>query len=359
MEAQMITDRQLWNDFVQSSACCNITQSYEWGDLAGYVGKKEALRIGVVDSSGKLCAAMLVLVADAPIIKQRYFYAPRGPVIDDPDSPALGVLLDYTRFWARKQNAFMLKVEPGVEDHNLPWLAALRHHGFRINPHHAHIRHEWVLNIIPSEASLLSQMKPKWRYNIRLAERKGVTIRRGIGTDDLDTFYELYTTTSQRDRFVINKKAYYADFLHLYGKTDQAILLLAEHEGIPIAGAVMAHVGPWCYYMYGASSNEQRERMPNHLIQWTGIQWAKSKGCYYYNFRGIPEVLEEGRELWGVYTFKRGFGGFPIHSLATHDLVYQPLIYEVYKNLLHIKRQRDEHQRQKIEANLALARRRG
>lgn len=94
--------------------------------------------------------------------------------------------------------------------------------------------------------------------------------------------------------------------------------------------------------MYGASANEQRERMPNHLLQWTSMQWAKSHGCSFYNFRGIPDVLQEGQELWGVYTFKRGFGGFPMRSLESHELVYNPLVYGAYRKLLEIKRWRDE-----------------
>lgn len=94
--------------------------------------------------------------------------------------------------------------------------------------------------------------------------------------------------------------------------------------------------------MYGASSNEHRNLMPNHLLQWTGMQWAKSHGCWYYNFRGIPDVLEEGQELWGVYVFKQGFGGCALRFLETHDLVYQPLVYGVYLRLLEMKRKRDE-----------------
>jgi lipid II:glycine glycyltransferase (peptidoglycan interpeptide bridge formation enzyme) len=84
-------------------------------------------------------------------------------------------------------------------------------------------------------------------------------------------------------------------------------------------------------------------------LQWNGIQWAKSHGCEYYNFRGIPEILEEGQELWGVYIFKRGFGGYPMRFLETHDLVYQPLIYSIYMRLLEVKRKRDERKRKKIE----------
>jgi len=348
MEARIITDRQQWNDFVTASACCNITQSYEWGELGPHLGA-QTMRVGVLDDDGKLCAAMLFLIVRAPIIHRLYFYAVRGPVIDDPSSPALPVLLNFVKAEARKQGAFMLKVEPSVDDEDERWLLALQQLGFRPNPYSVHIRNEWVLNIQPEEKEILAGMKEKWRYNIRLAGRKGVTVRRGEGQADLDAFYKIYETTSERDQFFIHNKAFYEEIMRLYGKDDRFALFLAEYEGQPIAGIIVLRYGRWSWYMYGASSNEQRNLMPNHLLQWNGMQWAKSHGCWYYNFRGIPDILEEGQELWGVYVFKRGFGGYAIRALETHDLVYQPLVYNVYARLLEVKRKRDE-KRQHREA---------
>lgn len=370
MQAKIMSNCRQWDDFVAASPCCNITQSYAWGDLAPHLGASEALRVGVVDDAGQLCAAMLILVQRAPVLNATYFYAPRGPIIDDPGSPALTVLLNFVRAQARKRDAFMLKVEPrvptrspgdedscrvveqitGHTDGDVRWLAALQRHGFRVNPHAMHIRHEWVLDIRPDEKALLAAMKEKWRYNIRLAARKGVTVRRGSGTSDLDTFYRLYETTSERDQFFIHDRSHYEDVMRLYSEGDRAALFLAEYEGQAIAGTIVLYLGRWSWYMYGASSNAHRERMPNHLLQWNGMQWAKSKGCWYYNFRGIPDILEEGQELWGVYVFKRGFGGFAMRSLATHDLVYQPLIYEAYRRLLDVKRWRDERRCRKAAA---------
>jgi lipid II:glycine glycyltransferase (peptidoglycan interpeptide bridge formation enzyme) len=341
MEAHIITDRRAWNDFVASSLRCNIAQSYEWGELLPYLGD-DALHIGVVDAGGKLCAAMLILVARAPILDATYFYAPRGPVIDDPNSPAMTVLLNFVKAEARKRHAFMLIVEPGVQDGNAVWLSALRHYGFHTTPFAKHMRHEWILDISPGEQAILKNMKEKWRYNIRLATRKGITVRRGCGPEDFNAFYRLYITTSDRDQFFIHPKAFYEEVLHLYEPGDHAALFLAEYEGKPIAGTIILWMGAWSWYMYGASANEQRERMPNHLLQWTSMQWAKSHGCTYYNFRGIADLLEEGQELWGVYTFKRGFGGFPMRSLESHELVYNPLVYGAYRKLLEIKRWRDE-----------------
>ena len=348
MQARIITDRQQWNDFVAASQCCNITQSYEWAELAPHLEAK-ALRIGVVDDNGTLRAALLLLVTRAPVLRRTYFYAPRGPIIDDPDSPAMDVLLDYVLVEAHQRGAFMLKIEPSVPDGNDQWLVALRKRGFRPNPYAVHVRNEWVLDLRPAENEILAGMKEKWRYNVRLAGRKGVTVRRGEGQTDLDTFYHIYETTSERDQFFIHNKQHYEDVLRLYSDGDRAALFLAEHEGKAIAGIIVLRLGRWSWYMYGASSNEQRNLMPNHLLQWTAMQWAKSHDCWYYNFRGIPDILEEGQELWGVYLFKRGFGGYAMRFLETHDLVYQPLIYKLYMRLLGMKRKRDAKERKKVE----------
>jgi lipid II:glycine glycyltransferase (peptidoglycan interpeptide bridge formation enzyme) len=348
MQARIITDRQQWNDFVAASECCNITQSYEWAELAPHLGA-EALRIGVVDDNGKLCAAMLLLITRAPLLRRSYFYAARGPIIDDPDSPAMDVLLNYVLAEAHQRSAFMLKIEPSVPDGNDQWLVALRKRGFRPNPYAVHVRNEWVLDLRPGEKEILAGMKEKWRYNVRLAGRKGVTVRRGEGQTDLDTFYRIYETTSERDQFFIHNKQHYEDVLRLYSDGDRVALFLAEYEGKAIAGILVLRLGRWSWYMYGASANEQRNLMPNHLLQWTAMQWAKSHDCWYYNFRGIPDVLEEGQELWGVYLFKRGFGGYPLRFLETHDLVYQPLIYKLYMRLLGMKRRRDERERRRVE----------
>lgn len=241
----------------------------------------------------------------------------------------------------------MLKIEPSVPDGDEQWLAALRRHNFRSNPYAVHLRHEWVLDIQPDEKTLLANMKEKWRYNIRLAGRKGVTIRRGQGDADFDAFYRIYETTKERDQFFIHNKEHYRNVLRLFSKGEHAALFLAEYNGEVIAATIVLWLGRWSWYMYGASSNEQRERMPNHLLQWTGIQWAKEQGCWYYNFRGISDILEEGQELWGVYLFKRGFGGYAMRSLITHDLIYQPLVYVAYRRMLDIKRWQDERRHRK------------
>ena len=232
MEARLISDRQRWNDFVARSASCPITQSYEWGELARSIGA-QALRVGVVDNGGALCAAMLVFITQVPVLHRTFLYAPRGPIINDPDSPAMTALLDFVRVQAHRHGAFLLKVEPGVAHENRCWLTALQRRGFRANPYPLHVRSEWVLDIRPDEQELLANMQAKWRYNVRLAARKGVSIRRGEGLTDLDTFYQLYQQTSQRDRFFIHSKDHYHAIMRLYGEGDRAALAGVPRSRLP------------------------------------------------------------------------------------------------------------------------------
>ncbi len=337
MQVEIIADRERWNRFIESQATGNITQTWEWAELGAHLGS-QALRLGAVED-GEIRAALLLIAEKAPVVGQPYFYAPRGPVCDDPNSPALAALFAHTRTLARTHGAFMLKVEPNVNDGDQAWLDALRRLGLRRNPFATHPRRSWALDITPDEQTLLAHMKEKWRYNIRLAGRKGVTVRETLAEADFETFYTLYRETAERDGIFIHEKRHYDDFLRLYGERDAATLLLAEYEGQPIAALIVARCGPVATYMFGASSNRERNRMPNHLLQWTAICWARARGCRIYDFRAIAEVLEPGEDMYSLYTYKQGFGGFSLFTLETHDLVFQPTVYWAYMRALRMKRQ--------------------
>src|SRR5947208_5178233 len=150
----------------------------------------------------------------------------------------MDILLDYILAEAHKRGAFMLKIEPSVPDGNNQWLVALRKRGFRPNPYAVQVRNEWVLDLRPAEKDILAGMKEKWRYNVRLAGRKGVIVRRGEGQADLDRFYRIYETTSERDQFFIHKKQHYEDIMRLYSDEDKAALFLAEYEGKASADSI-------------------------------------------------------------------------------------------------------------------------
>ena len=339
IQVEVVTDREAWNRFVEARPTGNITQTFEWGEL-GHADEGGCLRLGAY-ANGNLVGAMLVIIERAPLLRRPYFYVPRGPVVDDPTGPALAALCSRAAEEAKQRGAFMLKVEPNVPDADATWITALGKLGFRHNPHATHPRRSWVLDITPTEEQLLAGMKEKWRYNVRLSMRKGVQVREASSEADIDTFYALYQETAARDGIWIHPKEHYAKFLRLYGERDAAVLLLAEYEGQPIAGLIAAKCGPVTTYMFGVSSNRERNRMPNHLLQWTAIRWAKARGCTLYDFRAIAEVLDPSEDMYSLYTYKQGYGGRSFLALASHDLPYSPPLYWLYSRLLGVKRGRD------------------
>ncbi|HEV2237542.1 MAG TPA: peptidoglycan bridge formation glycyltransferase FemA/FemB family protein [Ktedonobacterales bacterium] len=336
MQVRVITDREQWNRYVESAATGYITQTYEWGELGNHLGD-QIVRLGALDGD-ELCGAMVVMIAPMAPLGRRYLYVPRGPVVDDPDSPALAALVAEARRLARRTGAFMLKVEPNVPDGDPRWLAALARLGFRRNAFATHPRRSWVVDVRPSEEQLLKGMKMTWRQNIRAAPRKGVVVREAAGGADLATWYGLYQETATRDGFAIHPQAYYADVLNLYRQRGAAVHYLAEYEGTAIAGLIVARCGPVATSMFSASSNTHRERRPNHLLQWTGMRWAKAQGCALYDFRAIAEVLAPTEPDYSLYTYKEGFGGYSVLTLQGHDLPYNLPLYWAYRRSLALKR---------------------
>ena len=166
---------------------------------------------------------------------------------------------------------------------------------------------------------LLAAMKPKWRYNVRLAARRGVTVRKG-GLADLPLLYGMYAETASRDGFVARPEAYYRDAWGAFVEAGLAQPLIAEVKGEPVAMVIVFRFAGRAWYMYGASRAAHRDKMPNHLLQWEAMQWAKAQSCTVYDMWGAPDVLEASDPLWGVYRFKQGFGGEFVRHIGAWDL---------------------------------------
>jgi lipid II:glycine glycyltransferase (peptidoglycan interpeptide bridge formation enzyme) len=166
----------------------------------------------------------------------------------------------------------------------------------------------------------MARQKQKTRYNIRLAARKGVSVRQG-DLADLPAWYALFELTARRDGFTIHSLDYYRTVLEELGARNMAALLLAHHEGDLLAGIIVFLLGAKAQYMYGASSNQKRNLMAPYLLQWEGMRWARERGALIYDLWGIPDRLEESEDLWGVYRHKRGYGGEMVRYIGAFDLV--------------------------------------
>lgn len=314
-----------WNDFLTKFPNAHLLQMGEWGELKKDFGWNPVRFI----LDGEVGAQIL------------FRRLPLGLTLGYMPKPVDGGqwTVDSDKFWhevdliCKKNRAVFLKVEPDIWDDESPdtWHVTLR-----TSPHNIQPPRTVIVSIKEDEEQILARMKPKCRYNIRLAEKKGVTVRTW---DDIVSFHEMMTVTGGRDKFGVHSKEYYQRAYDLFHPKGMCELLLAEYEGKPLASLMVFVNGKRAWYVYGASNNEERNRMPTYLIQWEAIRWAKARGCEEYDLWGVPDENEETLEaqfekrsdgLWGVYRFKRGFGGEVKRAAQALDRVYNPLLYWLY-----------------------------
>jgi lipid II:glycine glycyltransferase (peptidoglycan interpeptide bridge formation enzyme) len=272
-------------------------------------------------------------------------YVPRGPVLDWAAPEARAEALAGLERLARRERAILIKIDPdvavcrGIPGDERPQPAGqalqaeLKQRGWVFSPNPVQFRNTAKLDLRPSEDNLLAGMKQKTRYNLRLAERKGVRVRPGT-VGDLDVLYRLYAETAARDGFVIRPEAYYHDAWGSFMAAGLALPFVAEVEAEPVAALVVFQYARTALYMYGMSRAAHREKMPNHLLQWEAMRWAKAQGCKTYDFWGAPEALTEQDLMWGVWKFKEGFGGEFVQGIGAWDYAPSPALYRLYSTVL-------------------------
>ncbi len=325
-------EKDRFNGFVSQGAKSHILQSYQWGEVKAGTGWVP-LRL-VVEDQGEIVAAATILERRVPIIGKKIFYAPRGPVLDYSNRQLFDFVLDEIAKIARQRGAFVFKLDPDIPSSDTSLDAYLREKGFQSQSNQdfdgIQPRYVFRMDISPDADVLLADMHSKTRYNLRLAQRKGVAIKDNCTRDDLAPFYEILKVTADRDEFLIRSFVYFEMIWDHLIEEGLAKLFMADYEGEYIAGTLAFIFGDKCWYIYGASSNEHRNKMPNYLLQWTMIQWAKENGCTMYDFRGVPGNLTEDNPLYGLYRFKKGFGAEYVEFIGEYDLVYSSFWYSLY-----------------------------
>jgi len=323
------TEREQWNEFVTKSPFCSILQSYEWGELKARFGW-QPIRI-ILENEGKIQAGISILKREIPLIKHSLFYAPRGPIIDFSDKEMIHCLLDVVEKEADRKHAISLKIDPEIPEENSQALANLKSLGFEKSFKQVQPRATYLLDLCPDEDQILMSFEEKTRYNIRLAAKKGVVVKEDASEKGISAFYELYRATAKRDKFLIHPPAYYRAIGDIIFKAGQGANFIAYYEGKPIAAVIIFAFGKKIWYMYGASASEYRNVMPNHLIHWEVIKWAKSKGYEEYDLWGIPARPHDDHPLNGVYRFKKGFKGKLVKYIGAYDFPYSPLFFHAFE----------------------------
>jgi peptidoglycan pentaglycine glycine transferase (the first glycine) len=314
-----------WSSFLAEHPATHLLQAGEWGGLKSAFGW-EAVHIVEAETGAQILFRSLPLGFT-------FAYLPKGPVTTSSPRPGFWSSVDRA---CRNRRAVFLKVEPdGWEGESLP--SIFKQQAFVPSRQHIQPRSTLVVDLHGSESDIFNRMKPKTRYNIRLAGRKEVAVQ---PSNDIEAFYRVMTVTGQREQFHVHSLEYYRRAYELFYSKGMCELFMANYQGRTLATLMVFAYGKQAYYFYGASSDEERNRKATYPLQWEAIRWAHAHGCAEYDMWGIPDEATdveedeaEAREdgLWGVYRFKRGFGGSIKRAIPAMDRVYNPLLYKLYQ----------------------------
>ena len=318
-------------------------QSWTWGAFKSRWGWSMTPLL-MVDEQHRPVASALVLRRQLPRLPLSILYVPQGPTLDVGNGQLREKVLDGLQAYARRQKALFLKIDPPIADGHgavevtrdplgAAWQASLATRGWRYSASQIQFPNTVTIDLTQPEATLLAAMKQKTRYNIRLAERKGVVVRNATAAD-FPLIAAMYRETAARGAFAIRPEAYYLDAWRSFQEAGMLHGLVATYDDAPLAAVLLVRSGETVTYMYGASNERERQRMPAYLLQWAALRWAQSQGCKTYDLWGAPTQFDETDMLWGVWRFKRGFNGSVIRHIGAWDYPVRPIGYWGYASLM-------------------------
>lgn len=340
-----------WNALIAQLPNPHFLQASEWAQVKANYGWQPMPFVW--EENGEIVAAAMILKRALPIrgfaARLSVLYAPKGPLMDwENESLRERVLGDLQNF-AKKQGAIFLKIDPDVvlgtgipesENEQVNPVGqklqfALTQRGWRYSDDQIQFRNTVLIDLAISEEDILARMKQKTRYNIRLAGRKGVSMR--VGTSgDWPMLYKMYAETSVRDGFSIRDEQYYKTVWQRFSESENPTCepLIAEVDGEDVAAIFVFYFAERAYYVYGMSTTKHRNKMPTYLLQWEAMKRAKERGCTVYDLWGAPEIFDESDSMWGVFRFKQGLGGEVVRTLGAWDYAPNPLWYKLYTEVI-------------------------
>ena len=322
------SDEEEYTRFLENHERCNFQQSLEWSKV------KTSWKTEVIlaeDSSKKIIGSLMVWVRKIPIFGN-IMYSARGPVCDIHNIEVLKQLTEGAKELAKKYNAIVLRIEPDIKSDDITFKDIMLNLGYQIKDDAKNFRDEIQPRFVfrldikdKTEDEIFAGFHQKTRYNVRLATRKGVTIKEGT-KEDLKEFHKIMVTTGIRDGFITRPLSY---FEKMYDELapQHMKLLMAYYDDKPISGVIPIMYGNKTWYLYGASSNEHRNLMPNYLLQWEMIKMALQRKSDIYDFRGVPGLADDSN---GLYRFKKGFGAEYTEFVGEVYYPFKGLTYSMY-----------------------------
>jgi len=322
-----------YNEFLAKHDRCNFQQSIEWAKVKS--NWKNEIVI-VENDNGEIIGSLSVLIRKIPIFGNM-IYSPRGPVCDIHNKKVLEELTNGLRELAKKYNVFVLKIEPDIKSDDTEFREIVTELGYKIKDDAKNFNEEiqpryvFKLDIKgKTEDEIFNNFHQKTRYNIRLATKKGVVVKEGT-RENLKDFHDIMVVTGKRDNFIIRSLSYFEKMYDELVPNGHMKLMMAFYEDKPVSGIIDIIYGNKIWYLYGASSNEHRNIMPNYLLQWEMIKYAIENKKDVYDFRGVSGVVDESHPQYGLYRFKKGFGAECIEFIGEIYIPFKPLLYWIYK----------------------------
>jgi len=356
MEAKILSksDEKKWDNFLINHPLSSIFQTSNWGHFQEKIPYRGKCWIIALYDNGKIVGGTL-LVLQKMAKGYSWLYSPRGPILDyqNPQIAKIQMeaLLNIIKKIAKEEKSVFYRIDPlllpkefsETSDTALPSFSktpATNFKSFKQNCHSHQPENTLLLDLSLSENELLEQMKPKGRYNISLADRKGVKIKIISFNDEnfsryFDDFYALLKDTTLRDKFSGHPKEFYLNMLDIL--KGNARLYIAEYENETLAGLIGTFYKDTFIYYYGSSSNSHRNLMAPYLLQWTAIKDAKKMGAKYYDFLGIAPENAKNHPWSGVTDFKLKFGGIRVSYLKAQEYVFKKIFYKAYHLVKKIK----------------------
>ncbi len=335
-KVRIITDedsKKEYKKFIENHERCNFQQSLEWAEIKKPNWKPEVIL--AEDTEGNIIGSLCVWIRKMPIFGN-IMYSSRGPICDIHDISIMKQLTDGAKELAKKYKALALRIEPDIEKEDQPFRDIVTNLGYKIKDDAKDFKDEiqprfvFRLNIKDkTEEEVMAGFHQKWRYNIRLAGKKGVEVKEGT-REDLKDFHKIMIETGKRDGFITRPLEYFEKMYDNLAPNHMK-LLMAYYEGKPISGVIPIFYGNKTWYLYGASSNQHRNLMPNYLLQWEMIKMAIARHDDIYDFRGVSGVVDENHPQYGLYRFKKGFGATFTEFIGEIYIPFKPIRYALYK----------------------------
>lgn len=314
------SDKKKYNGLVT-----HIMQSWEWGEFRKSLGLK-LLRYGLFKGS-KLISAFQLTFHEIPFTKKYVGYLPKGPMPDKNLADALGKI-------GKEENCAFIKVEPDIK---LSTLHSPLSNSFRPSPKPLFTKYNFVLDITKSEEELLKNMHPKTRYNIKLAQKKGVFVEESDKDEALELYLDLLFETTKRQKFYNHNKDYHRKVFKVLRKAGMARLLIAffrplnSDVKVPLTAWMLVNFKDTIYYPYGGSSDNHRDLMASNLVAWEAIKLGKKLKLKHFDMWGALGPNADPNDPWyGFHRFKMGYGGELIEYVGSFDYILNYHLFLVF-----------------------------